>query len=457
MSYPICLKTIMNATPSSVPLYCKTSFQFYNMIIQAQLKTLTTQKTKKMTAQKLRLLSTYIWKGQVANLDLIKDIIDTHNIIPLTSIEKERLWSNFNEMKKNNTFMKKEHEKKEIEKKSKKKCQTNSAICFKTIINDAPNNIPLSCKTLFQFYNMNIQAQLKTLTTQKTKKMTAQKLTLLSTYIWKGRVANLDLIKDIVDIHNIVPLTSKEKSILRSNFDRLKTQQFDEEKKSRKKIIENKKAEKHTIEEIKKKRKIIIAKSKRQSQTNNTICSQSKSKQQFIDTLIDRLQNEMNQISTQSFRTRNGKTQQSESQSITIIKAILCRWRFTEISRKQKDDSNIFKPGTFYINSSQKPNDFIIKLNNDLIIELEVKKTNSNVVILNDTAPFHTDYIIICSKKKLKHPRVLYINGRTVKKEAWVDKYVQLIDKAKQLAKQGKQSMLRAYPRPNYSMVIKGT
>ena len=183
----------------------------------------------------------------------------------------------------------------------------------------------------------------------------------------------------------------------------------------------------------------------------------NKLRQEFFEKLKNASQEEVNKISIEEFRTKNGKTQQSERQSIKIIKEILKRWKFIEINRKQKYNDNVFKSKTFYINSSQKPNDFIIKLNNDLIIKIEVKKTNSNRVILNDTLPFQTDYIIFCSKKIFEHPKVLYIDGRKIKKKSWIDKLVEDLDKSKQLAKQGKDDddIIRAYPRPNYSMSIK--
>ena len=72
-----------------------------------------------MTAQKLRLLSTYIWKGYVAIFDLIKDIIETYKIVPLTNTEKSMLKSIFVILK-NHQFTKKEQEIKNIAKSKKK-------------------------------------------------------------------------------------------------------------------------------------------------------------------------------------------------------------------------------------------------------------------------------------------------------------------------------------------------
>ena len=90
-----------------------------------------------------------------------------------------------------------------------------------------------------------------------------------------------------------------------------------------------------------------------------------------------------------------------------------------------------------------------------MIIELEIKKTNDNKVILNDTSPFQTDFIIFCCKKKFIHPKVLYIDGRKMERPWWFNVYKLILDGLKYLLKRDKQSILSAYPRCNYSMNIR--
>ena len=52
-------------------------------------------------------------------------------------------------------------------------------------------------------------------------KITKQKLHILSTYIWKGKAKDINLIKEIIDKYEIVSLTNEEKSILKLYFDKL--------------------------------------------------------------------------------------------------------------------------------------------------------------------------------------------------------------------------------------------
>ena len=99
---PFTLTPTMNATISSILPSTKTAFRFFADTITAQLKTLRTQRTKKVTGQQVKLLLTYLWRnGKVKNIDFIKDIIDTHKLTPLTKqdiTQIKRRFSNLSSM-----------------------------------------------------------------------------------------------------------------------------------------------------------------------------------------------------------------------------------------------------------------------------------------------------------------------------------------------------------------------
>ena len=85
MTTPFTLAPTMNATTASILPSTKTAFRFFADTITAQLKTLRTQRTKKVTGQQIKLLLTYLWRnGKVKKIDVIKDIIDTNKLTPLT-------------------------------------------------------------------------------------------------------------------------------------------------------------------------------------------------------------------------------------------------------------------------------------------------------------------------------------------------------------------------------------
>ena len=99
MTTPFTLAPTMNATTASILPSTKTAFRFFADTITPQLKTLKTQRSKKVTGQQVNLLSTYLWRnGKVKNIDMIKDIIDEYKLVPLTPLEITQIKKHFRKL-----------------------------------------------------------------------------------------------------------------------------------------------------------------------------------------------------------------------------------------------------------------------------------------------------------------------------------------------------------------------
>ncbi len=143
----------------------------------------------------------------------------------------------------------------------------------------------------------------------------------------------------------------------------------------------------------------------------------------------------------ESMKTKNGKTQASES----IYKKIM---------RKCLEELNIF----FEEAGSQQPHDFRIPVNESML-NLEMKKTNSVVVMLNDTLPSSKGYYIIIFTKREKiigyrGDELLNIGCTNEELEILYQKQKEFLE-FKDQAKKKNTGFLNSYPRQNYSINFK--
>ena len=128
----------------------------------------------------------------------------------------------------------------------------------------------------------------------------------------------------------------------------------------------------------------------------------------------------------------------------------------------EKEVEKMFKNLCLYYDkvSSQKPSDFRNVRNNSSDkngINIEVKKTDGNRVIFNDTCPCKDIYyIIFCTKNK----KILFVNGsQFLKNSSWINEYNFEITKIKDKYARGENKKklsgcMSVYPRPTYSADI---
>lgn len=147
-----------------------------------------------------------------------------------------------------------------------------------------------------------------------------------------------------------------------------------------------------------------------------------------------------------NLKTTNGNTQISERNIINNI-----REAFT--------NNNIY----FEEASSQQPYDFrnVGPINSYLSLDyLEIKKTNGNIIYLNDTIPtVGVKYIIFVTSKK--NPRILFLDGGDLinGSESWIYEYKKSINNLKDTYCRGPNAsnlpgIMQVYARPTYKADI---
>ncbi len=112
---------------------------------------------------------------------------------------------------------------------------------------------------------------------------------------------------------------------------------------------------------------------------------------------------------------------------------------------------------------SQQPYDFRIEISKNETLLLELKKTGSFIVYLNDTLPkYDTYYIIIYTGKIFKTknkkeilPQILSLNGKEIvdSSKEWVYEFQRELENIKQKYK-NKSGFISVYPRPTYKFNI---
>lgn len=148
-----------------------------------------------------------------------------------------------------------------------------------------------------------------------------------------------------------------------------------------------------------------------------------------------------------SLKTRNGNTQVSERGSIPLVRNVLktLGLEFEEAgSQQSKDFRNVYHPHS--------PN---------VRIDIEVKKTDTNMIVFNDTCPTaNIWYLILFTGKKSKRmeilPRIVGVNGAIFLEDAdWTINYQREIDALKErycrgAGKKALPGMMSVYTRPTY-------
>ena len=144
-----------------------------------------------------------------------------------------------------------------------------------------------------------------------------------------------------------------------------------------------------------------------------------------------------------SLRTRKGNTQASERSSIDLVRMVLDELGLSYVeasSQQSKDFRNVGGIG----------------------LDIEVKKTDGNILTFNDTCPnSNIWYLIMFTGKKNKRaasipPGIMGINGgEFIKDSEWVHEYQQEIDaiKNKYCRGEGARALpgkMKAYVRPTY-------
>lgn len=157
-------------------------------------------------------------------------------------------------------------------------------------------------------------------------------------------------------------------------------------------------------------------------------------KRYFFEIIKPVLKNKFDeQFKVTNFKTHKGKTQKSEAKYMNVIKTTLTEnhIQFTKQSSQRHIDLNSVGPYN---------------------IKIEVKKTDTNRIMLNDTIPRKgVFYVIILSK----HEKVLFIEGdKLVENDQWYIEYKKKVDELKDFVKKHRSGCLDAYPRPNYSICV---
>lgn len=147
-----------------------------------------------------------------------------------------------------------------------------------------------------------------------------------------------------------------------------------------------------------------------------------------------------------SYKTSKGDTQKSERRVIADVKSIL-------------DEENL----TYEEAGSQQPRDF--RNVGGIGLDIEVKKTDSETVVFNDTCPSKDTYYLVFftgkqkgrkNKKTIIPPQVICVNGHEfVKDSPWVEEYQAMINTLKDRYARGEEKkqlpgLMSVYPRPTY-------
>jgi hypothetical protein len=139
-----------------------------------------------------------------------------------------------------------------------------------------------------------------------------------------------------------------------------------------------------------------------------------------------------------SVKTKKGKTQSSERKYIQKIKDIFHKHNVS------------FEQAT-----SQKAYDFRNVGGTGML--LEIKKTNTNKVIFNDTCPLPSAYYVVFITKENKE-QLLFVKGNEfIQDSPWINEYAIEINAIKDKYARGENKQkgtMEVYPRPTYSANI---
>ena len=172
-----------------------------------------------------------------------------------------------------------------------------------------------------------------------------------------------------------------------------------------------------------------------------------KIKDNSLENFLNNLENNLNHhfITNDIYnkcKTKGGDTQKAERTYISEIKKVL-------------DNENIEYDSA----PSQKAKDIRIKSPK---INLECKKTDSTIIMLNDTLPNKdTYYLYIITGNKTYKPQLKIINGdKFLEGNEWYLDYIETINKTKDIFCRGpnkkcKNTALKCYLRPTWSVDLK--
>jgi len=177
------------------------------------------------------------------------------------------------------------------------------------------------------------------------------------------------------------------------------------------------------------------------------------SKEELIECVKAQCYEEITPEFISSLTTQSGNTQSVERRAIAKLREIFNKLnlKFKEAgSQQSKDFRNIHDESCPNIN-----------------FDLEVKKTDNNEIIFNDTCPNENiEYIILHTGKHYKTkddipPQIIWINGGIfIENATWLLEYKRIMEELKNKYGRGENGsrhmpgMIQVYPRPNYSANI---
>ena len=173
-----------------------------------------------------------------------------------------------------------------------------------------------------------------------------------------------------------------------------------------------------------------------------------KEKQMLFQNIYENVRSRLTYEFIKSLKTKKGNTQSAERPLIQRIKETLIHMElsFTEAGSQQPYDFRVRMPGS----------------EEQDILKLEIKKTDSNTIIFNDTCPSDDVYYIVINtghvgKKSEKYPLVVPIQGGILvngPNDQWIKEYLEFISKVKSQTKKEQTGYMRAFARPNLSANI---
>jgi len=164
-------------------------------------------------------------------------------------------------------------------------------------------------------------------------------------------------------------------------------------------------------------------------------------KKELFDKIVDKAKSVFDSDTITKFKTTKGDTQKIEREYIQAMKKIL-------------DDMGL----TYQEAGTQQSKDF--RNVGGIGLDIELKKTDSNTIVFNDTCPSNDIYYIIIftgkeNKKSCISPQIIHTNGKVfVNSSPWVYVYYEAINKIKDEYCRGKNKKkytgcMSGYARPN--------
>ncbi len=175
---------------------------------------------------------------------------------------------------------------------------------------------------------------------------------------------------------------------------------------------------------------------------------QPNKKQELFFKIQIEIKKQIKQEEIISLRTNSGNTQQTERNNIGLVKHVL-------------DDMHIHYEEA----SSQQSKDF--RNVGNIGLNIEIKKTDSCMIVFNDTCPCDDIYYIIFytgtnyKKKTNIPPQILFLHGSEFLKdtEPWLPLFIQKLEELKDEFARGENKknlggILEVYPRPTFKANI---